>query len=87
MSAEEKKTIKPQAVKISISNVNTMARRGKVENAIQEMNIDIIGINDMRWTGEGSIDKEDHIAFYSRSPDGKLEHRAGSQQRRISVDV
>ncbi|CAG9828488.1 unnamed protein product, partial [Diabrotica balteata] len=77
---EKEKAAKPQFLKICTWNVKTMARSGKIDNAIQEMErmtIDIMGISEMRWPGTGSIDKKDHRIFYSGSLDGKLEHGVG----------
>lgn len=80
MSVLKKESFKPQVIKICTWNVKTMARGGKIDNVIQEMkrmNIDIMGISEMRWPGTGYIDKEKHRVFYSGSSNGKLEYGVG----------
>ena len=49
-------------------NVRTLRSLGKLENAILEMenhNIGILGIAEMRWTESGSIKKDDYMVLYS----------------------
>ena len=41
--------------------------RGKLEVVKQEMervNIDILGISDLRWTGMGEFTSDDHYIYY-----------------------
>ena len=41
--------------------------QGKLEVVKQEMaraNIDILGISELKWTGMGEFDSEDHYIFY-----------------------
>ena len=41
--------------------------QGKLEVVKQEMtgvNIDILGISDLRWTGMGEFNSNDHYAYY-----------------------
>ena len=41
--------------------------QGKLEGAKQEMarvNIDILGISELRWTGMGEFNSEDHYIYY-----------------------
>ena len=41
--------------------------QGKLEVAKQEMarvNIDILGISDLKWTGMGKFNSEDHYIYY-----------------------
>ena len=41
--------------------------QGKLEVVKQEMarvNVDILGINELRWTGMGEIDSDDHYIYY-----------------------
>ena len=47
-------------------NVRSM-NQGKVEVVKQEMarvNIDIIGISELRWTGMGEFNSDDHYIYY-----------------------
>ena len=47
-------------------NVRSM-NRGKLEVVKQEMervNIDILGISDLRWTGMGEFTSDDHYIYY-----------------------
>ena len=42
--------------------------QGKLEVVKQEMarvNIDILGINELRWTGMGEFNSDDHFIYYS----------------------
>ena len=41
--------------------------QGKLEVAKQEMarvNIDILGINELKWTGMGKFNSDDHYIYY-----------------------
>ena len=41
--------------------------RGKLELVIQEMareNIDILGISELKWTGMGEFNSDDHYIYY-----------------------
>ena len=41
--------------------------QGKLEVVKQEMarvNIDILGINELRWTGTGEFNSDDHYIYY-----------------------
>ena len=41
--------------------------QGKLDVVKQEMarvNIDILGINDLRWTGMGEFNSDDHCIYY-----------------------
>ena len=47
-------------------NVRSM-NQGKLEVVKQEMasvNIDILGINEIKWTGMGKFNSDDHYIFY-----------------------
>ena len=48
-------------------NVRSM-NQGKLEVVKQEMarvNIDILGISELKWTGTGEFNSEDHYVYYS----------------------
>ena len=48
-------------------NVRSM-NQGKLEVVKQEMtrvNIDILGISELRWTGMGEFNSDDHYIYYS----------------------
>ena len=43
--------------------------QGKLDMVKQEMarvNIDILGINDLKWTGMGELNSDDHYIYYCR---------------------
>ena len=43
--------------------------QGKLEMVKQEMarlNIDILGINELKWTGMGEFNSDDHYIYYCR---------------------
>ena len=49
-------------------NVRSM-NQGKLEVVKQEMarvNIDILGINELKWTGMGEFHSDDHYIYYCR---------------------
>ena len=64
---------------IRIWNVRSM-NQGKLEVVKQEMtrvNIDILGINKLKWTGMGEFNSDDHYIYY-----------CGQESlRRIEVDL
>ena len=57
-------------------NVRSLSQ-GKLEVAKQEMvrvNIDILGISELRWTGMGEFNSDDHYIYYcSRNPLEEME--------------
>ncbi|KAI5696142.1 hypothetical protein M8J75_008778 [Diaphorina citri] len=67
-------------IKIGTWNVKTMAQQGKIYNATKEMRrmkIDILGISEMRWPSEGSIEVDEHRVFYSGAQDNKYMNGVG----------
>ena len=38
--------------------------QGKLEVVKQEMNIDILGISELKWTGMGEFNSDDHNIYY-----------------------
>ena len=43
--------------------------QGKLEVVKQEMarmNVDILGINELKWTGMGEFNSDDHYIYYCR---------------------
>ena len=53
-------------VAISFSRVSSMSQ-GKLEVVKQEMarvNIDILGISELKWTGMGEFNSDDHYIYY-----------------------
>ena len=59
---------KRQPLRIGTWNVRSVYATGKLDNAIKEakyMNIDILGLSEIRWTGSGKIQKEQHTILYS----------------------
>ena len=61
--------IKSNAVKSNIAlepGIRSM-NQGKLEVVKQEMarvNIDILGINELKWTGMGELNSDDHYIYY-----------------------
>ena len=55
-----------RAILIGIWNVRSM-NQGKLEVVKQEMarvNIDILGISKIKWTGMGEFNSDDHYIYY-----------------------
>lgn len=49
-------------------NVRTMHQQGKLENIIREMdrmNINILGLSEVRWTNSGKLTSSGHLVIYS----------------------
>ena len=46
-------------------NVRSM-NQGKLEVVKQEMNVDILGISELKWTGMGEFNSDDHYIYYCR---------------------
>ena len=56
------------ARRIATWNVNTLYQAGKFENLKKEarrMNLDVIGVSEVRWTGSGKLVSEDWVFYYS----------------------
>uniref|UniRef100_A0A8D8T8A4 Craniofacial development protein 2 n=1 Tax=Cacopsylla melanoneura TaxID=428564 RepID=A0A8D8T8A4_9HEMI len=69
-----------EEIRIGTWNVKTMRQEGKIQNAIQEMtqmNINIMGVSEMRWPGAGSANIEEHQVYYSGTDNGKHELGVG----------
>ena len=52
---------------IRTRNVQSM-NQGKLEVGKQEMarvNVDILGISELKWTGMGELNSDDHYVYYS----------------------
>ena len=71
--------VKSDAVKSNIArylDVRSM-NQGKLEVVKQEMarvNIDILGISELRWTGMGEFNSDDHYIYYcGRNPLEEME--------------
>lgn len=73
--------ISGSSMRIATWNVRTMCQTGKIHNAIKEMkrlNIDILGIRKMRWTGTGKCTVDDHMVYYAGTSDGIYQHGVGA---------
>ena len=63
---------KKNNLKIGTWNVRTLAQSGKLENVKQEMDrmkVDLMGIAEMRWKGNGKLISNDHTVLYSGPED------------------
>ena len=40
--------------------------QGKLEQEMARVNIDILGISELKWTGMGEFDLDDHYIYYCR---------------------
>ena len=66
MTEERSNAIKSNS--IGTQNVNSM-NQGKLEVVKQEMarvNVDILGISELKWTGMGEFNSDDHSIYYGR---------------------
>ena len=55
-------------LKIGTWNVRTLYRAGQLENVVHEMNraqLDILGLCETRWPGNGRLELENHTMLYS----------------------
>ncbi len=55
--------------KIAPWNVRTLYQCGRTEQVIQEMEnykIDVLGVSEMGWTGQGRMDSRGNTVLYSR---------------------
>ena len=55
-------------LKIGTWNVRTLAQPGKLDNIIQEMkrmNLNVLGLSEMRWKGAGCITSDNYTIIYS----------------------
>ena len=53
---------------IATWNVRTLFQKGKLDNVVVEMNrmkLEILGLAEMRWNGNGSFKKDGHTFLYS----------------------
>ena len=51
---------------LNVRNLRSM-NQGKLEEVKQEMarvNVDILGISDLKWTGMGEFNSDDHYIYY-----------------------
>ena len=49
--------------------------RGKLEVVKQEMasmNVDVLGISELKWTGMGEFNSDDHYIYYCRQESLKI---------------
>ena len=57
--------------------------QGKLEVVKQEMarvNVDILGISELRWTGMGEFNSDDHYIMWARIPHKKWSSHHGQQK-------
>ena len=64
--------------------------QGKLEVVKQEMtrvNIDILGINELRWTGMGEFNSDDHYIYYGGQESLRRNGVAISQQKSLKYST
>ncbi|CAG4984092.1 unnamed protein product [Colias eurytheme] len=79
LSGQRVLRISGSAIKIATWNVRSLYEDGKLENLVQEMNrmeLDILGISDLRWYGSGTLKSGDATIYFSGSDDSR-HHRCG----------
>lgn len=79
-STDYSKTSTEEKIKIATWNVQTLSQHGKFHNAIKEMkrmNIDILGVSEIRWPQYGDVYVEDHRVLYSGKTNDKHEYGVG----------
>uniref|UniRef100_A0A8D9AHH9 Craniofacial development protein 2 n=1 Tax=Cacopsylla melanoneura TaxID=428564 RepID=A0A8D9AHH9_9HEMI len=75
----ETRKLRPN-IRIATWNVQSLNKAGKTDNAIKEMKrlqIDILGICEMRWLDSGEMPLDGYKAFYSGRTDGAHEDGVG----------
>lgn len=69
--------VSKKPIKLFTWKVRTMFQAGKINNAIAEMDrleIDIMGISEMRWPGNGQCSIENHKVYYSGNEENQHIH-------------
>ena len=64
--------------------------QGKLEVVKQEMarvNIDILGISELRWTGMGEFNSDDHYIYYCGQESQKKWNSHNSQQKSLKYST
>ena len=61
--------------RIATWNVHTLYQKGQLENVMQEMQIDVLGLSEVRWTDTDFFDKQRYHVI--RSGEQKHEHSVG----------
>ncbi|KAF7239856.1 Craniofacial development protein 2, partial [Varanus komodoensis] len=60
-----------------IKEINLTKNQGKLDVVKQEMtrlNIDILGISELKWTGMGEFNSDDHQVYYAgKNPSEEME--------------
>ena len=73
----------------SVRNVRTV-NQGKLEVVKQDMarvNVDILGISKLRWTGMGEFNSDDHCIYYCRQESLRINGVAIIVNRRVQIAV
>ena len=74
LGGRDKKRNKDERLRIGTWNVRTMNRKGKLENLKREMernSLDVVGVSEMRWRGEGDFWSEKHRIIYAGGEENK----------------
>lgn len=72
--------ISKEPIKICTWNVRTMYKAGKINNAVAEiirLRIDMMGISEMRWPGNGQCIVDNHKVYHSGDKNNKHTHGVG----------
>lgn len=67
-------------LKMATWNVRSLKKPGKLENTIQEMtrlNIDIMGLSEIKWSDNGTYVKDNATLYYSGNPASQKDHHHG----------
>ena len=73
-SSEEKRKRATLELNVGTWNVRTMRVRGKLENVKQEMRrlkLNVLGLSEVRWEGEGDFVSDEYRVIYSGSKGGQ----------------
>ena len=63
-----KRTGKTKELKIGTWNIRTLYRAGAVNNLEKEISrykLDVVAIQEVRWTGHGKMERKEHSIYYS----------------------
>jgi endonuclease/exonuclease/phosphatase family metal-dependent hydrolase len=67
-------SIRPKIIKVGTWNVRTMRTKGKLENLkreIQRAEINVLGLSEVRWKGQGDFMSDDYRIIYSGGEKGQ----------------